>query len=201
MWKNIILDDDIIKRNKIGIVIFDKNWKKLFLDNMSRSMKKKVQTLDELCKNKLNAEDSLKMCKKQKKQILKMILELSDNINNKNNGSLLKLENLKEKIVYINDKIDEYEFQLEILPKEIRKLNREILEESTHIAYKSIEEESKRIEEITKEMNKLRQILGGLRDEKISLEESVNDVYEYIHNTLGHSIVNKYDKQYLEEAD
>ncbi|PAB58749.1 hypothetical protein [Anaeromicrobium sediminis] len=197
MSKNIMLDDKIIKKNKIGILIYDKDWKELFVNNMTRSMKKNAKILDELCNEHKSAEKNSILLKKKKKQIIKAILELSDEINNKNEGSVERLENIKEQLVQINDQIDENQFLLETLPRKIKKYNLELLEESTYIAYKSIEKESKRVEELESEMTILREKLGNMRDEKISLQEKVDKVYEYIHNTLGHKEANKYDTKYL----
>ncbi|MCT4595823.1 MAG: hypothetical protein N4A57_16370 [Anaeromicrobium sp.] len=197
MSKNIMLDDKIIRKNKIGILIYDKVWKELFENNMTRSMKKNAKILDELCNEHKGAEKKTVLIKKKKKQLIKAILELSDEINNKNEGSIERLENMKEQLVQINDQLDENQFLLETLPKKIRKYNLEILEESTHMAYKSIEKETKRVEELESEMSILREKLGKMRDEKIGLQEKVDKVYEYIHNTLGHKEANKYDDAYL----
>ena len=52
MGKNIEFKDNIVKRNKIPILIYVPEWIQLFSGNKSRSMQKIITALEELIKRK-----------------------------------------------------------------------------------------------------------------------------------------------------
>ncbi|WP_168198220.1 coiled-coil domain-containing protein [Crassaminicella thermophila] len=198
MAKDIVLDEYIIKKNKIPILIKDKNWKALFEEHLTRAMKKIVKDLELKLAEEKEAMRQMKVYKKLKKNLMEKILYLSDEVNNNQKKEALnKLEETKEKLLEVNDKIDEFLFQIEILPKEIERLNLELLTETVKIAYKDIEEGNEKIDELTEEILKLRQQLKNDWDEKINLEKRVEDLYSYLHNTLGYEQTNKFDRKFL----
>ncbi|WP_053955311.1 hypothetical protein [Inediibacterium massiliense] len=198
MAKNIELDENIIKKNKIPILIEDSQWRSLFKSDMTRSMEKTSKVLKEKVIEYREATKQIKIYKKLKKDLMQRVLQFSDEVNNnKNENALDSLEQTKEKILQANDKIDEFQFMLETLPKEIEILNKALLTETISIAYEKIDKGSSKIEDLTDEIIKLRDQLKSSWDEKIELEKTVDDLYHYLHNTLGYEETNKLDKKFL----
>lgn len=198
MAKDIVLDENIIKKNKIQVLIQNKEWKSLFEQYMTKSMKKIAKDLELKVMEEKQAMKDIRIYKKQKKSLMEKILQLSNEVNNnQNQNALIKLEQAKNQILEANDKIDEFQFKLETLPKEIENLNKELLTETIKIAYKDIEEGNKRIEQLTEEILKLRQQLKIDWDEKLNSESRVETLYAYLHNTLGYEETNKLDKKFL----
>jgi small-conductance mechanosensitive channel len=198
MAKDIILDQYIMKKNKIPVLIKDADWKNLFEVYMTKPMKKTAKELDEKVAEEKDAKKQIKAHRKLKQNLMERILKLSDEVNNnKNKEALIKLEDAKEKLLEVNDRIDEFQFKLETLPKEIELLNMELLKASIEIAYKDIEEGNKKLKTLTVEIIKLRDELKSSWDEKLNLESRVETLYSYLHNTLGHEETNKLDKKFL----
>ncbi|RKD25331.1 hypothetical protein SAMN02745883_01481 [Caminicella sporogenes DSM 14501] len=198
MAKDIKLDESILKKNKIPVLIKDKEWKTLFSDILTRNMKKLVNKLEKLLEEERECKIKLKEYKKQKKAYMDLILKLSDEANSKNNErALMQLEEAKNKILEINDFIDEIQFRLETLPKEIDKTNFELLKETVIISYDYIREGRERLEYLNEEIQRIRKLLGNMWEEKFTKEKKINNLYLYLHGTLGHEEIDRLDRKYL----
>ncbi|MBS3994563.1 MAG: hypothetical protein KGZ33_02110, partial [Alkaliphilus sp.] len=139
--KDINLEDGLIRRKKIPVLILNKEWKILFEEYMTKDMLKSAKELREMLSEEKQSELQLKIIRKQKKQLMEKILLLSEEINNsEKKESINKMEETKEQILEINKKIDELEYNLEILPKKIENLNLSLLKDTINIAYGDIKE-------------------------------------------------------------
>lgn len=198
MFRNIELDENIIKKNKIPILIKDREWQKLFQDNLTKSMEKLAQQLEELIAEEKECMNDLRKARKKKKILMEKILKLSNEVNtNDDKVAIVKLEQAKNMILEINDKIDELQFKLETLPNEIKNINFKLLKETVTKAYDDIKEGKNRISCLDKEIQRLRKILGNMWEEKFTTEKKVNNLYLYLHGILGHRETDKLDKKFL----
>ncbi|MDK2918517.1 MAG: hypothetical protein PWQ37_1250 [Candidatus Petromonas sp.] len=198
MFRNIELDENIIKKNKIPILIKDREWQKLFQDNLTKSMEKLTQQLEELIAEEKECMNDLRKARKKKKILMEKILKLSNEVNtNDDKVAIVKLEQAKNMILEINDKIDELQFKLETLPNEIKNINFKLLKETVTKAYDDIKEGKNRISCLDKEIQRLRKILGNMWEEKFTTEKKVNNLYLYLHGILGHRETDKLDKKFL----
>ncbi len=198
MPKEIELDENILKKNKVPLLVKDKVWKGLFEDNMTRNMKKLSKSLNELIDKEKESAKEIRRLHKQKKILMDMVLKLSDDANtNDNTQALNKLEEAKNKIIELNRKIDDLQFDMENLPKEINGVNLELLKETVSLSYSDIKNDRERVEVLDKEIKKLRQILGNMWEEKFNKEKKVDNLYSYLHGTLGHQETDKLDKRFL----
>lgn len=200
MAKEIILEDRIIRRKKIPVLVHNKEWNALFNENMSKSMKKNAKELEEKVSEEKDALVKIKALKKVKKQLMDKIIQLSDDINNNKKGvDINSLELAKQQILKANEEIDDLEYKLDILPKEIEKQNLALLKETIKLAYSVIDEGSKKNNGLTKEIEELRQQLHDRWEEKIYWEKRTEEIYSYLHDTLGHEETNDLDKVFLKE--
>jgi uncharacterized coiled-coil DUF342 family protein len=198
MFRNIELDENIIKKNKVPILIKDREWQKLFQDNLTKSMEKLAQQLEELIAEEKECMNDLRKARKKKKILMEKILKLSNEVNtNDDKVAIVKLEQAKNMILEINDKIDELQFKLETLPNEIKNINFKLLKETVTKAYDDIKEGKNRISCLDKEIQRLRKILGNMWEEKFTTEKKVNNLYLYLHGILGHRETDKLDKKFL----
>lgn len=198
MTKEINLDEKIIKRNKIPILIKDSQWRKLFNEKPTKNIKRITDKLEDLIKEEKETTKKLKEVNKEKKVLMNKVLKLSDEANSNNDTEALdKLENTKDKILDVNDRIDELQFRLEMLPKEIYNTNLELLEESVAISYEDIIEGRERVSYLDIEIEKMRKILGKMWEEKFTKEKRLNELYLYLHGTLGHEETDKLDRKFL----
>ncbi len=198
MARDVNIDPNILKRNKIPPLIKDKEWIKLYGDNLTKEMKKLMEKLKELVKEEKDLHRQIIVKRKEKKGLVGKILKLSDEANNNNNEvALLKLEETKNKLLEINDEIDEIQFKMEVLPKEIENINLQLLKETVLISYNFIKEDKKRVDYLDEEIKKIRKKIGEMFEEKFEKEERVNNYYMYLHHTLGHEETDKLDKKFL----
>lgn len=200
MAKEIILEDRIIRRKKIPVLVHSKEWNTLFNENMSKTMKKNAKELEEKVKEEKDALVKIKALKKLKKQLMDKIMQLSDDINsNKKGADINSLELAKQQILKANEQIDDLEYKLDVMPKEIEEKNLILLKETIQLAYSIIEEGSKKNDVLTKEIEELRQQLHDKWEEKIFWEKRTEEIYSYLHGTLGHKETNDLDKVFLKE--
>ncbi len=198
MERQIEIDKMIIKRKKIPVLIKDNAWESLFKENQTEEMKELSNKLEELIIEEREVEKELKETHRRKKILMNKVLKLSDEANSNNDKvALAKLEDTKDRILEVNDKIDELQFRLEMLPKEIHDTNFELLKETVAISYEDITEGRERVGHLDVEIQKLRKVLGKMWEEKFTREKRINDLYLYLHGTLGHEETDKLDKEFL----
>ncbi|MBB6218795.1 putative nucleic acid-binding Zn-ribbon protein [Anaerosolibacter carboniphilus] len=198
MAKEMDLEEKIVRRNKIPILPFDQEWKENFGIHQTKTMEEISKEIMEKVNEEKQGEHQIQRFRKKKKQLMNKILELSNEANTSNNDqALVQLESAKDEILRINDQLDELQYQQEILPKEIEKLNFDLLKETIALAYEDIKEGSERSKTVMEEILELRKQLTEKWDEKISLENRVNSLYSYLHNTLGHEETDKLDRMFL----
>lgn len=198
MTRQIDIDEKIIKKNKIPILIKDNGWQNLFGENKTKEMGKLSGKLEELIHEEKEAMRELKRVHKEKKILMNKVLKLSDEANSNNNtAALTELENTKNRILHVNDDIDELQFRLEMLPKEIYDVNLELLKKTISISYEDISEGRGRVSYLDIEIQKIRKILGAMWEEKFTKEKRINDLYLYLHGILGHEVIDRLDREFL----
>lgn len=197
---DIQIDENIIKKNHIPILVRDKQWK----DIISTKANKNIQSFSKNIENLLNEERELtkllKDSKQHKTKLMNKILHLSDLLNRKGQEDVVaELEKCKEEINKTNHIIDETIEKLEIYPKEIERVNLALLKETINIVYKDISNDNEKLHAIDEEINVLREKLGNLRDEKDELEKNIEMLYSFLHTVIGHEEMEKLDIRFLKE--
>ena len=198
MTKDIDLEEHIIRRKKIPILIDSKEWRSLFGEEPTKQMLKISKDLRTAMDEEKSVTLQIRNCQKQKKVFMERILKLSDEVNSGDDTvALEQLEVTKKAIMDMNQQIEELQFKLETVPKEIDYLNLALLKETVGLAYKYIRDCGQKIPTLTEEVLQLRQSLTEKWEEKIQMETRVQGLYSYLHNTLGHEETDKLDKQFL----
>jgi len=197
--KNIDLDENIILKNNVPILIKDENWIRLFGNVDDRAIQFNKQILQELLKEQANLESEIGQLQKEKLKCMVMILKVSDAVNNEEKVEGVELlDEYKENINSINEKMDELTFKMETIPQEIRDANYELLRSTVKYGYSELKIKGKKLEEVTNEFEELREKLKVLINEKHDYEESINRTYTFLHGMLGSKEMEKLDKQILE---
>lgn len=198
MIKNISLEEHIIRRKRIPILIESREWKNLFGETSTKQMGKITKELERMILEEKSVAQRLRNYQKQKKIFMERILRLSDEVNSGDHPvALEQLEATKRGIIDINRQMEELQYKLDTLPKEIERLNLELLKETVSIAYEDIRNSGQKLPKLTEEILQLRQSLAEKWEEKIQTETRIQELYSYLHNTLGHEETDKLDKQFL----
>ncbi|MFZ5969462.1 MAG: hypothetical protein ACOYVK_20065 [Bacillota bacterium] len=198
MVKEIDLDGNILKKNKIPLLIKDKEWRNIFEPYSTKKMKKIIEEMEDKIRLEKETYAQLKAYTKQKKELMEKILHLSNEANSNNNEEALdKLDRIKLDILKMNDIMDELQFSLEMIPRDLNHLNLELLKETIYLSYEDIKDGGTEIKVLHEDIIKLREQLTEKWEKKLKLEERVSLLYSYLHNTLGHEETDKLDQKFL----
>ncbi|HHV27131.1 hypothetical protein FYJ27_01965 [Anaerosalibacter bizertensis] len=196
---NIELDENIILKNRVPILVRDDEWMELFGETDDKNIKKYKKDLEELLKEQKKIEREISHWNKEKLKCMRMILGISDAINN---GEKIEsadlLDEYKEKIYWINETIDELTFKLETIPRDIRNLNYELLKATVNYGYIELKDKEEKLSNISSELEDLRERLRSIINEKHDYEEWINDTYTFLHRMLGSKEIERLDREIFE---
>jgi DNA repair exonuclease SbcCD ATPase subunit len=199
--RDIIFEDNIVKKNKIPILIYNPEWMQLFINFNSKSLKKSVTKLEELLSREKDCEAEQKELERRKKTLMNKILYISNEINEDNNlDAIPKMEETQRELLQINEKLPMLLEELETLPTLINQQNIVVLKETIKRAYDLIKENKDETIKSQEEINQIRQRLGELITRKVEAEERVNKLYSFIHGMVGAGEMEKLDEQYLKNT-
>ena len=195
---NIDIEESIIRRNRIPILIYSTDWIRFFSNYRSRAMEKTISRLENLLSKEKELEAELRDIEKKKRILMSKILHLSNEINeNSDNIVISQLDKAKKEILAINERIPVILQELEDIPFEIDKENTILLKYTIKRAYDMINEYKKESDTAQDEINKLRESLGKLIQRKVDLEEDISKLYSYLHGIMGAREMEKLDKDFL----
>lgn len=199
--KFISLDEDILRKNRIPILIEEPDWVKLFGDIDNKSIQNSKDELVQLITREKVLESYFKKIHQKKKKHMKMILEISDVINNEDNNyrekNLDLLDKYKEEIIQINEEIEKIKFELENFPKEIREANFQLLNATVQYGYDELTNKEKEYNKAIIEIDILRTKLREVLKIKYDNEEWINETYTFLHGILGSEVIEKLDRKKL----
>ena len=197
-FRNFNIDENIILKNKIPLLIKDENWLKLFENVNNKNIQYIKEELTELVKKEKQLEKMVATLQKEKQHAMKMILGISDAVNNENKIETVGLlDEYKGKIEEINEELEDITFQLEIIPQDIRELNFNLLEATVDYGYKKLKVKEKKLKQVTDELDDLRERLKILINEKYDYEEWIDSTYSFLHGMLGSEEMEKLDEEIL----
>ncbi|NLM43266.1 MAG: hypothetical protein GX201_04520 [Clostridiales bacterium] len=196
--KDIHIDEEYIKKNRIPILIYTPEWIQLFSNFKSRSMARTVSKLEELLSKEKRLQQEQKDLERRKKVLMNKILHLSNELNETNNEGFLKpLEDAQNEILQINQRIPEIIEELETLPSDINKQNAILLRETVKRTYELINENKIEAEKTEEEIIMTRKILMELVQKKVDMEERVKRLYSYLHSIIGATEMEELDENML----
>lgn len=197
--KCIQLDESILYKNKVPILVKDETWLKLFGHVEERSISNLKEELEKLLSEERNIERKISDLQKEKLDVMKMILSISSAVNNEEKvESLELLDEYREKLLNINDEIDELTFRLETIPTEMRELNLKLLEATASYGYAQLKEKEEKLDRVVDELEGLKERVKELINLKYDYEEWVNAAYTFLHGMLGSEQMEKLDRNILE---
>lgn len=196
--KSIDIDKNLMLKNKIPLLHSDDDWNSLFGDFNNKNIQESRGKLSDLVDKENQLEYKSRELQKEKIQCMKMILGLSDSINNDNKIENLKLlDEYKDRMISINTEIEDITFQLETLPIEIREANLELLKLTLRVGYDELKIREKIVQDANSELETLRKRLKEILEIKYQYEEWVNKTYTFFHSLLGPEAIQKIDEERL----
>lgn len=197
---SIEFTDKIMKKSRIPILIYDKQWKEMFNNNMNKPMENLAKELKQLLDDETELHKKLKSNQNRKRILMNKIIHLSDRLNSKGEAvDVIDMENAKNEISILNEEIDKIREELEVYPQKIEDVNMELLGETAKVAYLEISTTESRLETVDYEIDSLRERLGEYRDEKEALENKVQTLYSLLHSIIGPEEIEKLDVKFFKD--
>ncbi len=196
--RNINLDESILLKNRIPLLHDDNSWIKLFGDVNDKNIQNAKEELIKLVTKERELEIRNRELQKEKIKCMKMILGVSDSINNDNKvENIGLLDDYKNRMININEELEELTFQLETVPKEIREANLKLLNATIQYGYEELKSREKIVNQSISEIEILRNRLKELIKTKHDYEEWINETYTFLHGLLGSEVIEKIDRERL----
>ncbi|MGN0377245.1 MAG: hypothetical protein ACI4ED_06385 [Suilimivivens sp.] len=186
---------------KIPVLTLDNKWHQLFSKTEPDQKLKQLESeLNDLLKKQGKANTEIKELKKLKKKLMDEIVQLADEASNgKDKNAENKLEENKRLINECNEKTEEYEDQLIELPREIDRVNKELMIKTMEICYDALKKNKVEIDETAKWIAAVRIELKKRLIRKQEQEQMNQDIYTYMHNVFGPDVIDLFDLEYLNQ--
>ncbi|MDD6202684.1 MAG: hypothetical protein PUB13_07055 [Lachnospiraceae bacterium] len=179
---------------KIPIVTLDHKWHRIFAKvDKPESIIQKEEELNELLRRQGKYNTETKDIRKLKKKMMDEIVKLMEE---NDSASEKKIEDNKRLINECNEKIEEYQDKLLELPKEIKRVNEELMLETMDICYDAMHRNERQIREITDWVRDIRIELKKNIVRKQEMEIANEELYSYLHNIFGADVIDMFDMKY-----
>ena len=191
---------EALQGKNIPILTLDNKWYRLLDDDAKEAVKDIETQLNTLLKRngKLNTET--KDIKKLKKKLMGEIVPMVDQAGDNPTAAQTKeIEQHKRLVEECNEKLAAYEDELLDLPKEIDKLNIQLMLITMDCCYDAMQENTEQIQEIEKWVKEVRIELKKRLIKKQEMEQKNHAIYSYMHDIFGSDIIDMFDLQYNPE--
>lgn len=188
---------------KIPVLTLDNKWHQLFTKaEPDRELKRLENELNTLLKKQGKANTEIKELKKLKNRLMGEIVHLADEATGgKDKNAEKKLEENTKLINECNEKTQEYEDQLMELPREIDRVNKELMIKTMEICYDTLKRNKEEIDETSKWISSVRVELKKRLIRKQEQEQTNQDIYTYMHNVFGPDVIDMFDLEYLNQQN
>nr|WP_318683179.1 hypothetical protein [uncultured Acetatifactor sp.] len=189
-----------LKGKKIPILTLDNKWYRLLDEKGQTKAGQLIEELNELLRRQGKLNTGLKDIKRLKKKMMGEIVPLVSEVEQKGGADLeKKIEAYKRLIGECNEKIMDYEDELLELPKEIDRVNFQLMLLTMEYCYDAMRQNSRDIREISDWVTQARIDLKKKLIRKQEMEERNQEIYSYMHDVFGADVVDLFDMSMLPE--
>ena len=187
-----------LEGKRIPVLILDNKWHKLFkkAGGSTPEIVQLEKELADLLKRQGKLNNDIRALKKIKSDLMGEIVVNMDGVDNDGSDSSRKLADNKRLISESNDKIDMYEDELMELPKEIDRVNKQLMIKSMALCYEVIDSNTSEIEEIADWIHEIRIQLKKNVIRKQEKEFYNAELYSYMHDIFGPDVIDLFDMRY-----
>ena len=181
----------------------DQKWHRLFaIHGKPDEVKELESKITGLIATEARLNQRLKELKKLKSQLLNNIVQ---NMDNAKDGEALALREKKQEenkrlVDEANQKIDECEDELADIPFQIREANEELMLRSMDYFYEKLRVNRAESLEIEEWINQVRVDLKKNIIRKQNRDINNREIYEYLHDIFGASVIDIFDIKYDDES-
>lgn len=178
----------------IPVLILDNKWHKLFKrSGTTEQIEALEKELTDLLKRQGRLNSEIKDIKKIKGELMNSIVS---NMDEKDGESAKKVNDSKRLINEANEKMGAYEDELLELPREIDRVNKELMIQTMTLCYETLSENTDEIERIADWIHNIRIELKKNIIRKQEREFQNADLYAYMHDIFGPDVMEIFDMRY-----
>ena len=179
---------------KIPILILDNKWHRIFGKmNPTQEIKDLEKELGDLLKRQGKLVNENKDLKKIKGELMNNIVSSMDDSDEETEK---KVGESKRLINESNEKIDRYEDELLELPREIDRVNKDLMIKTMSLCYDTLSSNTDEIESIAAWIHDIRIQLKKNIIKKQEKEFQNADLYSYMHDIFGPDVMEIFDMRY-----
>lgn len=185
---------DALKGKKVPILVLDQRWHTLFPNgNKPEDILALEDNLNYLLKRQGFLVNDIKDLKRTKQKLMDGILAGMNEVEGANTDK--KKKNQQRLLLEIKERIKEESDELMELPREIKRVNEELLAVGASYCFERLAGGDEELRVLTEEIEEIRGQLKEKVGYKADLEESMDSAYSLMHGLLGHDVMNLYDKK------
>ncbi len=190
-----------LQKKKVPILTLDHKWHKLFsAADATPEILALEEQLNELLKRQGKLNTETKEIKKLKKKLMDEIVPMVNELEQHPSAAIeKKIETNKRLINECNEKMDGYQDELLDLPREIDKVNYELMLQTMEVCYDKLKENTSEIDETTEWINQIRVELKKRMVRKMEKEQQNHELYSYMHAIFGADVIDIFDMKYNPE--
>ena len=185
----------------LPVLTLDNKWYRLLNKTGSVPLKETEDALNQLLKRqgKLNTES--KEIRSLKKKLMNEIVPMVDEADQQGENSKLnqEIEDHKRLIQECNEKLEAYEDELKDIPRDIEKLNLQLMMFTMECCYDIMKDNDKQVQDTADWVNEIRIELKKRLIEKQQKEQQNQEIYNYMHDIFGAEVINLFDMKYNPE--
>lgn len=190
-----------LQGKKIPILTLDNKWYRLLDENTRRSVKGMEEQLNNLLKRQGKLNTEMTDIRKLKKKLMNEIVPMVDEVNQTGGSKELhkKIDQNTRLVEECNEKMQQYKDELIELPRQIDRLNFQLMLITMECCYDAMKDNTEEIQQIESWVKEIRVELKKRLVRKQEMEQQNHEIYSYMHDVFGADVVNVFDMQYNPE--
>lgn len=187
---------------RIPLLTLDHKWHQLFTQvaKPDQNIIRLENELNELLKRQGRAKSETEKIKALKRQLMNEIVEHADEFSTGNDQKAQKKAEENTRLIgECNEKLEDYEDELLELPKEIDRVNKELMLRTMEICYDKIQNNEAEIKEATEWVARTRVELKERLVKKQEQETMNQELYSYMHDIFGAEVIEIFDMNFQKE--
>lgn len=191
---------EALQGKNIPVLTLDHKWYRLFDEVGRAEVKSLSEQLNILLKRQGRLNTEMKDIKKLKKKLMNEIVSMVDQEEQSGDKNFeKKIDDNKRLIEECNGKMEGYQDELLELPREIEKINFQLMLLTMECCYQTMQQNTKEIKETEDWVTEIRIELKKRLINKQEMEQKNHEIYSYMHDVFGAEVLNLFDVQYNPE--
>ena len=190
--------EEIIEKRIVPMLTEYQPFNDLMKYISSEDIKTSIENIKKLIMEERKQVLEVNNLHKEKAKIAPKVLYLSGQINSGNESAEKEMDNVKERMLEINEEIEKKEIQIQEILVNKEKENLELLKKTLNESYDIINNDEKKLYPLLDEIELMRKELEDKRILRDRLQSRINSTYSFIHGFMGGKETERFDEHMLE---